>query len=120
MLFLPQSTCWSLAGQSRGPRKLPFPDRTAWRGAFSFYLQDTLQQTGAALSYRDAAGRAASHLCSDHAQHPAQSHHPEPPEGARPHPRYGADAGHADAYADWTMVEVATMVVRPADAANVV
>ncbi len=32
-----------------------FPGPTGWekRGAFSFYLQDTLQQTGAALSYRD-------------------------------------------------------------------
>jgi hypothetical protein len=32
-----------------------FPGPTGWekRGAFSYYLQDTLQQTGAALSYRD-------------------------------------------------------------------
>ena len=32
-----------------------FPGPAGWekRGAFSFYLQDTLQQTGAALSYRD-------------------------------------------------------------------
>lgn len=32
-----------------------FPGPTGWekRGAFSYYLQDTLQQTGAILSYRD-------------------------------------------------------------------
>ena len=31
----------------------PGPSGVEKRGAFSFYLQDTLQQTGAALSYRD-------------------------------------------------------------------
>jgi hypothetical protein len=50
----------------------PGPEGVEKRGAFSFYLQDTLQQTGAALSYRDIFKRINALV-----QHRVQEQHPQ-------------------------------------------